>query len=146
MSLVLAFSLYSSDDDEKVGHPTGPPAPDRLREEDLDIMEIRLGVRFTFDLPVLNDFNRAHVYVGVGAAWARAEYDLTVVSAQGSLDFDDAGDGLGWWIGGGVYWDVFNNITVGVDITFSSIEVAGGDLDSLEIGGTSIVAALGFKF
>ena len=146
ISLVLAFAMSNAEDDEGVGHPLGPPAPDRIRDEDLEVMEIRLGIRGTFDLPILNDFNRAHIYVGVGAAWARAEYDVTIKSAGSDIDVDGSGDGLGWYVGGGVYWDVFNNITVGIDITHSQVEVAGGDLDDLEIGGTSIVLAVGFKF
>jgi opacity protein-like surface antigen len=157
ISLVFAFQLSQSDGDEDLFGVRSGPIPSFAphdRDEDLDIMELRLGIRGTFDLPVLNDFNRAHIYVGVGGVWARAEYDVEISGGGGSFSFDDTGDGFGYWIGGGVYWDVFNNITFGVDITYSKVRASGfGDAtgflpdgEDLDIGGLSIVATLGFKF
>jgi len=147
LSLVLAIAISNSDDDEDV-ITTVPLVVNR--EEDIEVMEIRLGVRATFDSPILNDFNRSHLYIGTGIAWARAEVDTTVQLSTGPpvpvFDNNESGDGFGYWVGGGMYWDVFNNVTFGVDVTFSEIEIDGGPLNDFDAGGLSITATLGIKF
>jgi opacity protein-like surface antigen len=99
-------------------------------------LELDFGVRKTWELA-----SPVRPYVGGGIAMGRGEIEVDV----DGFSFSDDENGVGWWIGGGVYWKLGDRFNLGLNLRHSKIDIdlEGGDLD---IGGTHIGLLLGWGY
>ncbi len=130
----IAVDLLGSTDEGEISDPL-------LGEIDVtgSTVELGVGVRKIWSK------NSVHPYVGGGLALVNAEIELD--SSFGDLDADD--DGVGAWLGGGLFWRLGQRFNIGGDVRWSSAEVSPDSIDpelaaELEAGGLHIGLLLGF--
>jgi opacity protein-like surface antigen len=98
--------------------------------------ELDFGVRKTWEFA-----SPVRPYFGGGIALGRGELEVDF----DGLSASDDENGIGYWIGGGVYWKIGNSFNLGLNLRHSKIdvEIEGDDLD---IGGTHVGLVLGWGY
>jgi len=133
LSVVGSFSSASADGSESIaGFNT---------ETDLNVDMIHLGLRQTWTNSDRSAPWRQYWYGNAGVA--RADLDAEVSSTLATID--DGDDGAGWWVGIGTYSVNPNNVTLGLDVRYTDVEVEwlGSDLQA---GGWTLALTCGFRF
>jgi len=100
-------------------------------------MEIHLGARYLWDLGNGN----WHTYFNTGIAFIEVERNRLVDGTRQKA----SENATGYWIGGGAYWDVMDNVKVGFDLRFSDAEATVFDQD-IKAGGTHAGFTIGYTF
>ena len=101
--------------------------------------EIRIGAKRSFTVGKLPKFS-PYVACGLVLAEAEAKVSYSVAMEAPEIDLSDSNGGsdsvddsaMGFWLGGGVSFQVFRQFTVGAEISYSSAEVdlRGVDIES----------------
>ena len=122
----VAVDLLTSED-------TGTFAGVKVKGE---TTEFDLGVRKIWDQSA-----KVRPHIGGGLAFVSAEGQVSIFGLSGSAD----GDGVGFWVGGGIYWRLSDSFNLGVDVRVSQAEfdVLG---ESIEAGGTHIGLVVGYHW
>lgn len=86
--------------------------------------ELDVGVRKIWD-----QFPYVRPFIGGGISFASAEAKVTVPGVGSSSDSDN---GVGVWIGGGVYWTLAEHFNIGLELMSSSahVKIAGVGVDA----------------
>jgi opacity protein-like surface antigen len=106
---------------------------------EVEIREIRIGAKKSFHV---NKLPKLSPYIAGGLVQAEAEgkvsYNVAIEATE--IDFSDSYNGsnsvddsaIGFWVGGGVSYQVFRQFTIGAEISFSSAEMdfKGVDIES----------------
>lgn len=115
-------------------------------EVDASTAEVDVGVRKIWELPG----KAVRPYVGGGLALARGEVELTgdaFIPLIGliTVSESDDGTGVGYWLGGGVYWRLGERFNIGLNARYSSAEVELEDADEdVDVGGIHAGLLLGW--
>lgn len=104
-----------------------------------EIREIRIGAKKSFTVSKLPKFS-PYIACGLVQAEAEAEVSYSVEMEASEIDLSDSYGGsdsvddsaIGFWLGGGVSYQVFRQVTIGAEISYSSAEVdlRGVDIES----------------
>ena len=107
-------------------------------------LELAVGVRKTWEFAG----NPTRPYIGGGITGIRGEVEFDVDTPFDSFSVDDSGFGVGWWVGGGVYWKLGQSFNLGVNVRHSSAEVDFDDfgVSNVDVGGTHFGLILGWGF
>lgn len=97
--------------------------------------ELDVGVRKIWEIPG----KPVRPFLGGGLALARGEIEA---SAFG-LTADEDDTGVGFWLGGGVFWRIGDSFNIGLNLRYSAAEVEIEDED-IDVGGLSTGLLLGF--
>lgn len=95
--------------------------------------ELSLGIRKIFDQTSVRP------YLGGGLAFIDAKYEAP------DFSISDSDNGIGLWVGGGVYVTLADHLNLGVDLRFSGAEVTLYDVDGAA-GGAHLGVLLGYHF
>jgi len=143
--LVIGLMVGKSNDKQSFMISNYYYSYDAYVKEELYTLETRIGYRHLFDITP-----SIHPYIGGGIAYTTAKATLTIeIPGYGSESADIYGSGFGYYIGGGVRYDISNSVFLGVDISKSKADITvdvedyGFDVDA---GGTHALAVIGFKF
>jgi len=106
--------------------------------------EVDFGVRKTWEFAD----NPTRPYIGGGISTISGAFDIDVDTPFGSFDDKDHGWGVGYWIGGGVYWKLGEKFNLGLNLRHSSAEVDFDDFgaDNVDVGGTHLGLILGWGY
>jgi opacity protein-like surface antigen len=84
---------------------------------------------------------RTHPLAGGGLALVRAEYEVQSLGES----VEDSDDGTGFWLEGGVVWDLPRGLEIGLDLRYSRAEVTIGG-ENGEAGGAHLALLFGWHF
>ena len=88
--------------------------------------------------------DKVHPYLGGGLALVHGKVELD--SSFGDADGDD--EGVGVWLGGGIFWRLGQRFNIGGDLRWSTADlepdVAGVTVGELDAGGLHVGLLLGF--
>lgn len=133
VNLVVDLSISSGEDEETA---FVPGVGFFKAEFDARTIEWNLGVRKIWE-------GAPHVrpYIGGGLAIIHAK----VEAKFGGFSVDDDDTGLGFWLGGGVYWTLARHFNIGFDLRYSYAEVSlfGEDVNA---GGGHAGLLLGYHW
>jgi len=125
--LIATDILRSSDDGTVDAFPIG-----KIDIEGSTI-ELDVGMRKIWEKENVRPF------LGGGIAVARAKIGFDALG----LSFSEDGDGVGAWIGGGVFWRVGSRVNLGISGRFSSVDVTI-DGEDFKAGGSHLGLLLGW--
>lgn len=104
-----------------------------------EIMEIRIGAKKSFALSKLPKLS-PYIAGGLVQTTAEGKVSYSVAMEAPDIDLSDSYGGsdsvddsaLGFWVGGGVSYQVFRQFTLGAEVSYSSAEVdfRGSDIES----------------
>ena len=108
--------------------------------------EIDVGIRKIWEFPR----NPIRPYLGGGLSIARGEVEFTAeifdpLLGQVILSESDSDDdqGVGYWLGGGVFWRVGQSFNIGLNARYSTADVELFDED-VDVGGVHVGVLLGW--
>lgn len=146
--MIAVDILASGADDSRSFSAYIPPYGDLDLEIELEnrSIELDVGVRKTWE----KAGSRVRPYIGGGLSTIQSEMESTFSAAPlfGASSFEDTGEGLGIWAGGGVYWKVGKKMNLGFNVRRSSARLSFDDLDidNVHLGGTHVGLLLGWGF
>jgi hypothetical protein len=101
-----------------------------------EISELNLGVRKIWD-----QSPHTRPFIGVGISYISAEYKGTALG----ITVSDSDNGVGIWLGGGVYWTLADHFNIGLEAGFSTADVTLFDVDA-DAGGGHFGVLVGFHW
>jgi opacity protein-like surface antigen len=116
--------------------------------EDVDFhastFELDLGARKTWEFANSN----IRPYIGGGLAGISGHVSVDVDTPFGSASDSQSDTGLGYWVGGGIYWKLGQKLNLGFNARYSSADVEFDRFDTgkVDAGGTHVGLLLGWGF